>query len=128
KDVEPLLEWAKPGKTAVTFYVTTAHFSGYTYIDGFWYVNRLFIIDSKVINDKGKWQAYMARPSQLRTFSGQPQELTTAATAVLKGESVVVPCMVADRLEDLAAGRGKAQKMRASLKLLDYNPKRDAVD
>jgi hypothetical protein len=128
KDVEPLLEWAKPGKTAVTFFVQTDHHAGYTYIDGCWYVNRFFTVDSKVMKDMGKWQAYWARHSQLRTFSGKPEQLATAVTAILKGEEVVVPCRVADKIEDLAAGRGKAQKLRAGLKRLDYNIKRDAVD
>jgi len=127
-ETEPILAWAKPGKTAVTFFVKTDHHAGYTYIDGFWYVNRLFIIDSKVINDMGKWQAYMARPSQLRTFSGTPEELVTAITAILKGKEVIVPCMVADKIDDLAAGRGKVKPMRASLKRLDYNPRRDAAE
>ena len=128
KDVDPVLESAEPGKTAVTFYVKTDHHAGYTYIDGCWYINRLFVVDSKVINDVGKWQAYWARTQQLRTFSGKSQELPTAVAAILKGEEVVVPCMVADKVEDLAAGRSKMQKMRASLKRLDYNPKRDSVD
>ena len=128
KDVDPVLESAKPDKTVVTFYVKTDHHAGYTYIDGCWYINRLFVVDSKVINDVGKWQAYWVRTQQLRTFSGKPEELATAVTAILKGEEAVVPCMVADKVEDLAAGRGKTQKMRASLKRLDYNPKRDSVD
>lgn len=128
KDVEPLLDWAKPGKTAVTFFVKTDHHAGYTYVDGCWYINRLFVIDSKLINDVGKWQAYWARSSQLRTFSGKPDELATAVAAILKGEEVVVPCMVADKTEDLVAGRAKVQKMRASLKRLDYNAKRDSAD
>jgi hypothetical protein len=128
KDVEPILQWAEPGKTAISFYVKTAHFASYTYIDGCWYISRLFCIDSKIIDDVGKWEAYWVRHSQLRTFSGKPDQLTTAVAAVLKGEEVVVPCLVADRIEDLAAGRGKAQKMRASLKRLDYNVKRDSAD
>ena len=128
KDVEPLLQVAKPGMTAVTFYTKTDHNAGYTYIGGLWYVNRLFVIDSKVQNDVGKWEAYLARPSQLRTFSGEGAPLITAVTAILKGEEVVVPCMVADKNEDLAAGRGKAKNLRASLKRLEYDPKRDAAD
>jgi hypothetical protein len=128
KDVEPLLERVKPGTLAVTFYVKTDHNAGYTYIDGFWYVNRLFTIDSKVQNDVGKWEAYWVRHSQLRTFSGEAEKLVTAVESILKGEEVIVPCMVADKMEDLAAGRGTVKNLRASLKRREYNPQRDAAD
>src|SRR5262249_4479146 len=128
KDVAPLLQVAKPGMMALTFYTKTDHNAGYTYIGGLWYVNRLFVIDSKVQHDVGKWEAYMVRPSQLRTFSGDASQLIAAVTAILKGEEVVVPCMVADKNEDLAAGRAQPKNLRASLKRLQYDPKRDAVD
>lgn len=127
-DLEPLLKSAKPGMIAVTFFAKTDHHAGYTYLDGCWYVSRHFTIDSKVIRDMGKWQAYWVRAAQLRTFSGKSEQLPAEVAAILEGKEVIVPVMVAEKLADLEAGRGKAQKMRASLKRLDYNTKRDSVD
>jgi hypothetical protein len=68
-----------------------------------------------------------AEPILLRGFSGKPEKLVAAATAILTGQEVVVPCMVDGNAQDLANRRGKLQRLRASLKLLDYNPKRDFV-
>ncbi|OAI48957.1 hypothetical protein AYO44_06630 [Planctomycetaceae bacterium SCGC AG-212-F19] len=128
KEMSHVLDWAEPGKTALTFYVKTDHIAGYTYIDKYWYVNRRVTIDAKVVDDRLSWIAEYAQPLQLRTYSGKPENLTTAISAILKGEEVVVPCMVADNNKDLAEGRAKVQKLRASLKRVDYNVKRDAAE
>src|SRR5205814_93526 len=47
--------------------------------------------------------------------------------AMIAGQEPIVPCMVDGNKEDLHHRRAKIQRVKASLKLLDYNPKRDFV-
>src|SRR5260221_14217139 len=60
-------------------------------------------------------------------YSGRSDRLTDAVTAILAGKEAVVPCMVDGNLLDLQNRRAARQRLRAGLKLLDYNPKRDFV-
>jgi hypothetical protein len=46
---------------------------------------------------------------------------------VLRGEEVVVPCMPNDNKEDLLQRRAKVQRLRASLRITDSDPRRDFV-
>ncbi len=63
----------------------------------------------------------------LWTYSGDVEKLSAAVACLLGGEEVVVPCMAYGPLKELREGKGKPQQMKASLKLLDYNAKRDVV-
>ena len=47
-------------------------------------------------------------------------------TAILAGQEVVIPCMVDDKAQ-LHVRAAKIQRVKASLKIQDYNPKRDFV-
>jgi hypothetical protein len=60
-------------------------------------------------------------------FAGKTEKLLPAAVGILAGQEVVVPCMVDGNPEDLRLRRAKLQRLRAGLKLLDYNPRRDFV-
>src|SRR5438132_4723337 len=64
-------------------------------------------------------------PFLLRSYCGKPEKLAAAVTAIVAGKEVVVSCMVDGNKDDLHLRRAKIQRLRASLKLLDYNPKRD---
>lgn len=55
-------------------------------------------------------------------FCGSPARLGAAVTEILAGNEAVIPCFVKDAQE-----RPTVQRLRASAKLLDYNPKRDFV-
>ena len=46
---------------------------------------------------------------------------------MLAGQEVIAPCMVDGNKEDLHNRRAKIQRLKVSLKLQDYNPKRDFV-
>jgi hypothetical protein len=60
-------------------------------------------------------------------YSGKTARLADAVTAIVAGKEVVVPCMVDGNLANLQKRLAPRQRLRASLKLLDYNPKRDFV-
>lgn len=73
------------------------------------------------------WNMSHAEPYFLRSFAGRPEKLVTAVTAILAGQEVVVPCMVDGDKNTIQLRTGKIQRMKASLKLQDYDPKRDFV-
>ncbi|MBL8800226.1 MAG: VCBS repeat-containing protein [Planctomycetia bacterium] len=62
-------------------------------------------------------------PRQIpQKFCGSPERLRAATAEVLAGKEVIIPCVVPD-----AQNRPTVQRLRASNKLMDYNPKRDFV-
>jgi hypothetical protein len=112
------LQWADVGKTVVLFALESYKW-GHTYIDGQWYAN-----------NTGDWQTWTvshSEPLLLRMYCGRTDRLAAAAAAMYAGKEVVVPGMVDGNVEDLKQRRAKVQRLRASLKLTDYNPKRDFV-
>jgi hypothetical protein len=113
-----ILDWAEVGKTTLTFALESYKWS-HTYVDTLWYAANTA--------DWQWWTMSHAEPVLLRGFSGKPGKLVAAASAILTGQEVVVPCMVDGSPAELAQRRAKLQRLRASLKLLDYNPKRDFV-
>src|SRR5262245_18450111 len=68
-----------------------------------------------------------AEPYFLRSFAGRPEKLVTAVTPMLAGQEVVVPCMADVDKNTLRLRTGKIQRMKASLKIQDYDAKRDFV-
>ena len=98
-------------------FATPAQSQTWTYIDGDWYTA-----------NTGDWQAWNvshSEPLLLRMYSGKADRLADAATAILAGREVVVPGLMDGKPEDLLKRRSKVLRLRASLKLQDYNPKRD---
>jgi hypothetical protein len=114
-----ILEWAEPGKTTVMFALESYRWS-HTYIDNLWYASNT--------GDWQWWNVSHVEPILLRTFCGKPERLNSASTLILGGKEAVVPCMFGENIQDLQHRRAKIQRLRASLKLTDYNPKRDFVD
>jgi hypothetical protein len=117
-DRQYILDWAEPGKTTVIFALESYKWS-HTYIDRHWY--------AAVTADWQWWNVSHTEPVVLRTFCGKPERLISAATAILAGKEVVVPCMHDGSPQELQQRKAKIQRLKASLKLLDYNPKRDFV-
>src|SRR5207302_4063891 len=68
-----------------------------------------------------------AEPFLLRTYHGDAEKLAAAVSAILAGREVVVPCLQDGSKEMLHQRKGKLQRLKASLKLQDYNPRRDFV-
>ena len=109
------MEWAEEGKTAIFF-----HNGGQseTCIGTYWYQCSL----------GGEWwNMTHGEPFLLRSFCGKPEKLAAAVTDIVAGREAVVPAMVDGNKDDLHLRRAKIQRLKASLKIQDYNPKRDFV-
>jgi hypothetical protein len=107
------MEAAQPGALGVFFHNGGA---SETYIGGYWYQAYA-----------GEWWAMShGEPFLLRSYTGKPEKLASAVTSMLAGQEVVIPCMVDDKAL-LHTKAAKVQRFKASLKLQDYNPKRDFV-
>src|SRR5207249_3254281 len=113
-----VLHWAEVGKTVVMCALESYKWS-HTYIDNEWYAANTA--------DWQSWNVSHSDPLLLRMYSGRTDRLADAVTAIVAGREVVVPCMVDGPLADLQQRRAARQRLRARLKLLDYNPKRDLV-
>ncbi len=110
------LSWAEPGKLAVFFHNGGA---SETCIGNYWY---------QAYNGNGEWWNFShGEPFLLRSFAGKPEKLAHLVAEVVAGKEVVAPCMVDGNKDDLHLRRAKIQRLKASLKLQDYNPKRDFV-
>ena len=107
------MQWAAVGKTTVTSALQSYKWC-HTYVDGVWYL-------SNTGGNWKEWNNYRLDPLMMRTFCGKTKKLEFAVAAVMAGHEVVIPCHGDEK--DVAAGR--VRRMRASLKLLDYNISRD---
>jgi hypothetical protein len=113
---KPPMEWAEPGKQAIFFHNGGA---SETCIGTWWY---------QAYAGGEWWNQSHGEPYLLRSYCGSPEKLATLVAQMLEGREVVVPCMVdGPNKEDLHQRRAKIQRLKASLKLQDYNPKRDFV-
>src|SRR5262249_20366586 len=107
--------WAEVGKTAVFFHNGGA---SETCIGTYWY---------QAYPGGEWWNMSHGEPFLLRSYSGPPEKLVAAVTAMIAGQEVIVPCMVDGNKDDLHLRRATVQRLKASLKLQDYNQKRDFV-
>lgn len=112
---KPQMDWAEAGKTAVFFHNGGA---SETCIGTWWY---------QAYGGGEFWNHSHGEPFLLRSFAGNPDKLAGIVDQMLAGQEVLVPCMVDGNLEDLHNRRAKIQRVKASLKIQDYNPKRDFV-
>ncbi|HPD15262.1 MAG TPA: VCBS repeat-containing protein [Planctomycetota bacterium] len=113
REWQNIMAWAEPGQQAVFFHNGGA---GEMCIQNYWY--QVYA---------GEWWALShAEPFLLRSYAGKPERLVPYVTAILAGQEVIVPCMVDDK-QACHLRNGKIQRMKASLKLQDYNPQRDFV-
>lgn len=85
----------------------------YTYIDRQLYICYV-----------GNWDGGRCDDLRLipQKFCGSPARVGAAVSEILAGHEAVIPCLVKDAQERLSV-----QRLKASTKLLDYNPKRDFV-
>ena len=109
------MEWVEVGKTAVFFHNGGA---SETCIGTYWY---------QAYANSDWWGMSHGEPFLLRSFAGPVDKLAAAVVDIAAGKEVVVPCMVDGNKDDLHLRRARIQRMKASLKLADYNPKRDFV-
>src|SRR5262249_38836529 len=109
------MEWAEVGKTAIFFHNGGA---SETCMGTYWY---------QAYPGGEWWNMSHGEPFLLRSFAGNIDKLAAAVTDIVAGKEVVVPCMVDGNKDDLHLRRARLQRLKASLKLMDYNPKRDFV-
>ncbi len=107
------MEWAEVGKRAVFFHNGGA---SETCIGTYWYQ----------CYAQGEWWGMShGEPFLLRTFAGDVNKLAAAVKDILDGKEVIVPCMVDGNKDDLHLRRARIQRLRCSLKLANYDQKRD---
>jgi hypothetical protein len=110
------IEWAEPGKSALFFHNGGA---SETYTGTYWY---------QTYAGGDWWNMSHGEPFLLRTYAaGSPEKLMAAVKEIMAGKEVIVPCMVDGSKDDLHLRKAKIQRLKASLKLGDYNQKRDFV-
>lgn len=112
---EEIMKWAEVGKTAVFFHNGGA---SETYFGTSWYQ----------AYPQGEWWGMShGEPFLLRSYAGKVEKLGGVVAEIVDGKEVVVPCMVDGDKEAIHKKTARIQRMKASLKLIDYNPKRDFV-
>ncbi len=107
------MDWAEPGKTAMFFYQGGA---SETCIGNWWY---------QAYAGGEWWNHSHAEPFLLRSFAGNPDKLAAICDQMLQGQEVAAPCMMDGNKEDLHNRIAKIQRLKVSLKIQDYNQKRD---
>src|SRR5262245_44977751 len=112
REWQAIMEWAEPGKTAVFFHNGGA---GEMCINNYWYQ----------IYPGDWWSMSHGEPFMLRSFAGKPEKLIPIIRDIVAGKEVVAPCMIDGNKDDLHLRRAKVQRLKVSLKIQDYNPKRD---
>ena len=112
REWQGVMAWAEPGKIAVFFHNGSA---AETCIDGYWYQ----------VGAGDWWVMTHAEPYLLRSYCGRPEKLAAMIPQVLAGQEIVVPCMVDGDKMTLQLRTAKLQRMKASMKLQDYNPAHD---
>jgi hypothetical protein len=109
------MAWAKVGQKAVFFHNGQASI---TCVGNYWY---------QCFKEGEWWGMSHAEPYLLRTYFGDLAKLPPAVKELLAGKEVVVQCLADGDVKKLPLQSGKVQTMRASLKKLDYDAKRDVV-
>jgi hypothetical protein len=115
REWQTIMAWAEVGKPAVLFHNGGI---GETCIENYWYQS----------GAGDWWNMTHAEPFFLRTYCGKPERLASVVAAMLQGREVTVPCMAEADKNSLHVRTGRIQRMKASLKITDHNPKRDFAE
>ena len=114
QESKDIMAWAGVGKTGVFFHNGSG---GMLYFDKYWYQVAM-----------GDWcRLIHSEPLFYPAFFGKSTKLEAALDAMLAGQEVVVPCMVLGDFKTLFERTGRIQRLKASMKLLTYDAKRDFV-
>ena len=112
---QEIMNWAEVGKPALFFHNGSA---SETFTGTNWYQ----------AYPAGEWWGMShAEPFLLRSYFGKVNKCEQAVRAILAGQEVAVSCLVDGDKELLHKKTAKVQRLKASLKLLEYNAKRDFV-
>ena len=112
REWQNVMAWAEVGQIAVFFHNGSA---GETCINGYWY--QVYAGDW--------WAMSHAEPYLLRSFCGKPEKCAAAVEQILLNQETTVPVMVDGDKNALQLRTAKLQRVKASLKIQDYDPKRD---
>ena len=112
---QEIMNWAEVGKTAVFFHNGSA---SETFFGASWY---------QAYPNGEWWGMSHGEPFLLRSFAGKVDKCAQAVRDIEAGKEIVVSCMVDGDKEALHKKTAKVQRVKASNKLLEYNPKRDFV-
>lgn len=116
RESQNIMQWAEPGKRAVFFHNGSA---SETCIGTYWY---------QCYPEGPEWWGMShAEPFMLKTYFGESDKLAASVKDILAGKEVPVPCLADMNREDFHLRKGKLQTLKASLKRIDYNAKRDFV-
>jgi hypothetical protein len=115
REWQTIMAWAEVGKPAVLFHNGGV---GETCIENYWY--------QSAAGDW--WNMNHAEPYFLRTYCGKPERLANVVAAMLQGKEVSVPCIADGDKNALHIRNGRIQRMKVSLKIADFNPKRDFAE
>ncbi len=110
-----VMAWAAVGKKAVVFHNGS---TSETCIGTYWY---------QCHKESEWWGMSHAEPFLMRTYFGDVEKLAEAVGQVVAGKEVIVPCLADGPRDQFHLGKGKVQRLKASLKRLDYNVPRDFV-
>ncbi|HEV8290284.1 MAG TPA: VCBS repeat-containing protein, partial [Tepidisphaeraceae bacterium] len=108
-----IMATVEPGKLAVFFHNNSA---SETCIDNYWY---------QAYPGGEWWNMSHAEPYFLRSFAGKPEKLVQLVTDMLAGKEVIVPCMIDGDKNALQLRTAKIQRLKASLRIMDFDQKRD---
>jgi hypothetical protein len=112
---EEIMKWAEVGKVATFFHNGGA---SETYFGTSWY---------QAYPQGDWWGMSHGEPFLLRSYAGKVEKLPGICADIIDGKEVIVPCMVDGDKEAIHKKTARIQRLRTSLKNLDYNPKRDFV-
>jgi hypothetical protein len=115
REWQNIMAWAEPGKLAVMMYQGGA---SETCIDSYWYQS---------YGGGPDWAMSHGEPYLLRSYAGRPEKLVMAVEEIMAGKEVIVPAMLDGDKNAIQLRTAKVQRLRASLKLADYNAARDFI-
>ena len=115
REWQAVMAWAEPGKLAIFFHNGQA---SETAIDTYWY---------QCYGAGPDWGMSHGEPFLLRSYAGKVEKLALAVEEILANREVIVPAMQDGDKNLLHIRAAKVQRMRASLKLLEYNAARDFI-
>ena len=117
RDWRDIMDWAGTGKEAVMFCSPNGS-QAEICMGNYWY---------QTWKEGAGWRLVHSEPTFALAFAGRVQNLIVAVQAMQAGQEVVVPCMAPSDAKALIERTARLQRVKASLKLGDYNAQRDFV-
>jgi FG-GAP-like repeat len=114
-ETKAVLDWAEPGKIAIFFAKDGAC---ETCIDNYWY--------QIYKNGEDLYGMSHGEPFLLRSYAGKAERLAPIVRGIIEGREMITPAME-DNKDLLHKRAARVMRVKASLKIMTYDPKRDFV-